>query len=316
MDYDDQTIGRIFTRRQALVATARAGLAASVTAALGRSAWGTTPATTAPAAGPTPAPAATRPAALVATPQLTEGPFFVDERLNRSDLVAGTDRPTVALAPPLWVTFTTYQLTGTTVAPLAGAYVDVWNADAHGVYSDEDDPMNPEVTAGQRWLRGYQVTDAAGRATFKTIVPAWYDGRTAHVHFKVRQFATATGNGINTATTRPAAQATAEFTSQLFFPDQMTDALFARAPYASRQGRRDVYNADDGVFTERLSDGSMAGSVMTLDPRPDPSGRGYTAAISLYLTDASLHGGPAGRRGPGGPGGGPGGPPPDGDFPW
>ncbi len=300
-DHDDATIGRIFTRRQALLATARAGLLAGGAAVLGR------PARSAAAAH---SPAATRPAALVACPQLTEGPFFVDEKLNRSDLTAGTTRPGVVRAVPLLLTVNVHKLTGTASAPLPGAHFDVWSADAHGIYSDEDDPMNPEVTAGQTWLRGYQVTDANGSATFRTIVPSYYNGRTAHIHFKVRQFVTATG----APATRPTAAATAEFTSQLFFDDKETDLIYARGPYAGR-GRRDTYNADDNVYTEPLADGSPAGAQMTLDLKDNPAGPGRTAAVTIYLTDASLHGGPSRR--PGGPGGhGPGGPPPDDFMPW
>jgi protocatechuate 3,4-dioxygenase beta subunit len=295
MDNDDATIGRILTRRQALLATARAGLVLGGVAVLGRAARA---ATTAPA---------TRPAALVAAPQMTEGPFFVDERLNRSDLVAGSTRPSVARGLPLALTVSVYKLAGTSAVPLPGATVDVWHADAHGIYSDEDDPMNPEVTTGQRWLRGYQVTDRAGRVAFGTIFPGWYDGRAPHVHFKVRQFAAA-------STTRPSG-ATAEFTSQWFFPDAVADAVYAHAPYNGR-GDRGTLNADDGIYGERLADGSPAGAQMTLALRDNPAGPGRAAAFALYLTEASLHAGPHDGGGPGGPGGGP--PPPlwdNGPFP-
>ena len=84
MDNDDAPIGRILTRREALLALAGTGLALTLARA-GR-ALGASPATA----------ATTKPAAVVACPQLTEGPFFVDERLNRSDLLAGTPRPSVA----------------------------------------------------------------------------------------------------------------------------------------------------------------------------------------------------------------------------
>jgi len=38
---------------------------------------------------------------LFASPALTEGPFFIDEKLNRSDLRTGTDRPSVVDGIPL-----------------------------------------------------------------------------------------------------------------------------------------------------------------------------------------------------------------------
>ncbi|WP_196760779.1 dioxygenase family protein, partial [Streptobacillus moniliformis] len=111
---------------------------------------------------------------------------------------------------------TLYRLTNGKFAPLSGATVDVWHADALGVYSDEDAPMNHENTAGQKWLRGFQVSDKNGLVTFQTIFPGWYRGRTTHIHFKVRE--TVKGQ-------------TKEFTSQLFFDDTLADTIFGKAPY-------------------------------------------------------------------------------------
>ena len=302
MDNDDQTIGRIFTRREALAAVGT-GLALTWVAGLGRVAR----AAALPAASP-----ATRPASIVACPRLTEGPFFVDERLNRSDLVAGTTRASVARGVPLLLTVGVHRLStglAAVATPLAGACVDLWHADAHGVYSDEDDPMNPEVTAGQKWLRGYQLTDPAGGVKFRTILPGWYDGRTPHIHFKVRQF---TAAATTTRPTTAPVAATAEFTSQLFFADAEIDRVYARPPYR-RRTQESVRNVDDGIYSEPLADGSPAGAQMTLALRDNPAGAGLAAAVTVYLTDASLHAGPEHR--PGG-GGGPDGPPPDGGFPW
>jgi hypothetical protein len=68
---------------------------------------------------------------------------------------------------------------------------------------------------------------------FTTVYPGWYDGRTVHIHFKVRGSAGA-GRGY-------------EFTSQLYFDDAFTDRVFARGPYA-RRGKRTVRNGGDGIF--------------------------------------------------------------------
>src|SRR5258706_14922 len=88
---------------------------------------------------------------------------------------------------------------GATTAPAEGATVEIWHCDAAGQYSDVSDPgFN---TKGQNWLRGAQVTDANGKATFTTIYPGWYRGRAVHIHFKVHP------------------DATKVFTSQLFFDD-------------------------------------------------------------------------------------------------
>lgn len=284
MDNDDAIVGRIFSRREALRTVAWAGAAAMFAGVGSRLVRGGTPATTQPRLP------------LVASPMLTEGPFFVDEKLNRSDLVGDTTRASVVDGLPLLLSLTLYTLKNDAYAPLSGAQVDVWHADAVGAYSDESHPMNHENTAGQTWLRGYQVTDAEGLASFRTIFPGWYPGRTPHIHFKVRQ---ALPNG----------KSTAEFTSQLFFQEADIDHIYANAPYTTNR-RRNTRNANDMVYNERQMDGSVAGSYMLLDLRPDTDGPGYTTQFPLILTDGNLRtGGP--RRREGGSGG-PGGPLPDG----
>ena len=67
-------------------------------------------------------------------------------------------------------------------APLAGALVEVWQADAWGDYT--------QVTAGKKddpgcLLRASLTTDAGGRYRFQTIVPGEYPGRPRHIHYRV-----------------------------------------------------------------------------------------------------------------------------------
>ncbi len=63
----------------------------------------------------------------------------------------------------------------TACEPAAGALLDLWHADDNGDYDNQ----------GYR-LRGHQFADAAGAWRFETIVPAAYQGRTRHFHFKVQ----------------------------------------------------------------------------------------------------------------------------------
>lgn len=297
MENDDATVGRIWTRREALKAAARAGLGLAVIGGAHKLGY----------ASPIPE---TQPKVhLVASPVLTEGPFFVDENLNRSDLIAGSTRHSVKNGIPLQVSFTLYKLSGDNYTLLKDAHIDVWHADAIGVYSDENNPMNHEVTSHQAWLRGYQVTDGTGSATFKTIFPGWYPGRTPHIHFKIRTYSSA-------------AKVTAEFTSQLFFKDADARRIYTVDPY-TLAGQRDTTNANDNVFNERQSDGSVAGERMLVDLKKGTGATGYSTQFTVVLTEANLHAGRGGRRGgppPGGgfggppPGGRPGGPPPDGGF--
>jgi protocatechuate 3,4-dioxygenase beta subunit len=186
-----------------------AGLAA---AAAGGAAWKTA---SGDAAGPTAV--ASGLVTCVLAPEMTEGPYYVSGAKVRSDITAG--KPGAPLALRLGVANVA------TCKPIAGAAVDVWHADAGGVYSDEQ----VEDTVGQTFLRGVQRTGVSGFATFRTIYPGWYPGRTVHIHVKVH----IGGNVVHTG--------------QLFFDDALTDAVYRRAPYAARPNR-DTRNANDSIY--------------------------------------------------------------------
>jgi protocatechuate 3,4-dioxygenase beta subunit len=164
------------------------------------------------------------------TPEQTEGPYFVDERLERSDVRAdpagGAVKPGALLTLGLGIA----AVDGARCMPLRGAIVDIWHCDAAGIYSDADDTRFS--TRGAKFLRGYQVTDANGRVRFTTIYPGAYPGRAVHIHFKVR--------------TQPAGRRL-EFTSQLYFDDALTDRVHAAKPYSGAPERR-TRNGRDGLY--------------------------------------------------------------------
>jgi protocatechuate 3,4-dioxygenase beta subunit len=172
--------------------------------------------------------------ACAVSPQIEEGPFFVDERLNRSDLTSETRRPGVVDGMPLRLMLTVLAVRGSACEPLAGAQVDLWQADASGLYSDEA----ALHTRGEHFLRGYQMTDAGGTVAFTTIFPGWYPGRAPHVHVKVR--ARSADGGVTQA-----------FTSQLYFAPAISNAVFAQGVYAAR-GSIDTTNARDQLFDQRM----------------------------------------------------------------
>jgi len=177
-----------------------------------------------------PARAAAAPSCVV-RPEQTEGPYFIDERLERPDIRSDPASGAVKAGVPLALTLVVSRVGKGACEPLAGARVDLWQCDAQGVYSDvEDRRFN---TVGQRFLRGYQVTDRGGEARFLTIYPGWYPGRTVHIHFKIR--------------TDPTAARGLAFTSQLYFDDALTDRVHTASPYAGR-GQRSTRNQDDGIF--------------------------------------------------------------------
>jgi protocatechuate 3,4-dioxygenase beta subunit len=209
--------------------------------------------------GVRPGRASAGPLPCVVRPQQTEGPYFVDEKLQRSDIrsdpATGEVRPGAMLA----LAFNVSTLRGGACAPLAGAVVDVWHCDATGIYSDARDPGGS--TVGQKFLRGAQTTDAAGLARFTTIYPGWYPGRAVHIHFKVR--------------TTPTAASGQEFTSQIYFDDAVTDQIYAQEPPYARRGQRRLRNEADGLFR------SGGRQLLAVVARAE---QGYTTSFDLALS--------------------------------
>lgn len=188
------------------------------------------------------------------TPEETQGPFWVDERLNRSDVRADSTTGAVEDGIPLTLTITLLDAGGS-CSPQAGAYVDIWHANAAGEYSDVSGQGNPD-NRGVDWLRGYQVSDADGQVTFTTIYPGWYTGRTIHVHFRVRTSLT-DGSEVN-------------FTSQLFFDESVNNAVVATSDY-QKSGTRTT-NATDNIYDAAL-----------LMPVTGSTSAGYTGAFTVNL---------------------------------
>jgi len=185
-----------------------------------------------------------------------EGPYHRDAQPVRRDIAE--DREGIALQLGI-------RLVGDDGTPITGGAVDVWQCDALGRYSGFLPPgpvavsaasaPRAEYLADQTFLRGRQPTDAAGMVEFRTIFPGWYPGRTVHIHLMVHVL------GIT-------------LTSQLYFPDAISDHVLALPPYDQRPGR-DTTNGTDEIFP---TGGDPA--VVDVGPIDD----GYRAAISLVLS--------------------------------
>jgi uncharacterized protein (TIGR03437 family) len=155
--------------------------------------------------------------------------------------------------------------------PLSGAWVDLWHCDAIGIYSDES-TYNPGggtgnvTTKGQRFLRGYQITDSNGQVNFTTIYPGWYAGRTIHIHARIRTW---TSTSYSTEL--------ADFVTQFFFDETINATVLAQAPYNTRTSPRDTTNATDSVFNSAANKNTM---LVTLTQ----TSSGYAAAITLDVS--------------------------------
>src|SRR5438552_8200918 len=152
----------------------------------------------------------------VLTPELTEGPYYIAGEKLRRDVREGH--------PGALLTLRLSILDAATCKPIQGASVDIWHADAAGNYSGFG------AGSGSRtFMRGIQKTDARGIASFRTVYPGWYQGRSVHIHVKVH----VRGNVVHTG--------------QLFFSDTLTDRVYRNVPY-SRRPSRTTRNASDSIF--------------------------------------------------------------------
>jgi protocatechuate 3,4-dioxygenase beta subunit len=183
-------------------------------------------------ASPATAHAAVIPSCVV-RPEQTEGPYFIDEKLNRSDIRSDPWDGSVKQGVPLRLAFHVSRVTGSACNPLSDVIVDVWQCDALGIYSDVRDMNAGFDTRGRKFLRGYQITNTNGIAEFLTIYPGWYPGRAVHIHFKIRG-ESSSRRGL-------------EFTSQLYFDESITDEVHKMTPYNSK-GRRSTTNDSDFPF--------------------------------------------------------------------
>jgi protocatechuate 3,4-dioxygenase beta subunit len=194
-----------FTRRSSL---ARFG--GLVAGALGVAGW------EAGSSGAGPAAVASGQVGCVLAPEQTEGPYYIPDELVRRNITEG--RPGTPLS------LRTFVVDASTCKAIKGAAVDVWHADASGVYSSFG-----AGSSSQTFMRGIQRTNAKGLSLFRSVYPGWYPGRTVHIHVKVHLGGTVVHTG------------------QLYFPDAVTDVAYRQAPYASRPNRS-TRNANDSVF--------------------------------------------------------------------
>lgn len=286
------SLQRQLTRRQAMRAAGAAG-----------SAYLLLPAWLGQLGGSATAQAAARCTTL--TPELTEGPYWVNTMLRRADV--RTNTPTAKTLPgvaqhgvPLKLTINVLDASNA-CKPLDGVAVDIWHANAHGVYSDETSQQagggtTGGDTAGQNFLRGYQITgeDAgpngsavAGQVGFTTIWPGWYTGRAIHIHVRVRKLSSS-GATI------------AGYTTQIFFSDADNDRVLTRAaPYRARVPQKDPTTDENDTVLQRADDATNIVSVT------GSASKGFAATFNIMLEESQATASGSLSRPSGGSGSGP-----------
>jgi protocatechuate 3,4-dioxygenase beta subunit len=210
------------------------------------------------------------------TPQQTEGPYFVDNMPNRSEITTDTTTGTVEEGIPLRLVINVYDVDGDdsgsnegSCDPLRGALVDIWHSDSQGIYSG----IQQQGTPGQNYLRGNQVTDENGTVQFTTVYPGWYEGRAIHIHIKVRTF-----EGSNE---------TFEWTSQFYLNDSITEQVHSQPPY-SDHGQPDITNEEDGIYTGASTDSLIQSNtgehlMLNMTRAGEEEGQGYLGRFNVVV---------------------------------
>ncbi len=199
-----------------------------------------------------------RAAQCVLTSRQVDGPYHITDAEERRDVRSG--KPGTDLVLRLKI------IDADSCAAIAGARTEIWSCDALGNYSGHPD-VDPNVPPGlggggvrvgqrrsagraaansgggrgghrdptgpQRFLRGFQVANDGGEVRFLTIYPGWYSPRAVHVHVKVHL------------------DEQELLTTQLYFPDELTDSIHRTEPYAARYPTP-FRNANDRVMHWRL----------------------------------------------------------------
>lgn len=243
----------------------------------------------------------------VLTGELTEGPYYLDGQLVRSDITEGL--PGV----PLTLRIGVQDIAS--CGQLVDAAVEIWHCDAQGFYSGiaGADPEGGSEAAGDdnadtTFLRGIQLTDADGIATFETVYPGWYSGRTVHIHMMVHvdgEIVNVTEDpDVSSSVTRGETYAGERtvHTGQLFFDDALSEEVFLTEAYLRSSEEGLITNDDDGIFGDH---GDEPGFLVEWSGSAE-AGIVGTILVGVDSTATSGQG-----MGGGGQGGGSAGPPSD-----
>ena len=176
------------------------------------------------------------PGSCAVSPSETIGPFLIQTpaQLVRASIIG--NRAGVALLMNL-----TIQDRSNGCTPLEGVFVDVWQCDRDGDYSQYGgSPLQQTDYRNETFLRGRQTTNANGQVSFISIFPGWYPGRAPHIHV---QILSSSGSSL--------------LVTQIAFPVDVYTAVYASAGY---HGAPDTSNTRDYIFADSLN-ANMADAV-------------------------------------------------------
>lgn len=178
----------------------------------------------------------------ILAPEVTAGPYYVQGEYFRTNVKETEHSDGVDL-------FLEVQYVDiSNCAPVPAVAVDVWNANATGVYSGIDVSGN-YGGVNSTFLRGVQLTDHEGIVQFETIFPGHYSGRATHTHLLAHTDTTLLPNGTISVFNKPVAHI-----GQLFYPESLRSAVEALSPYNTNTV--DATSNDDDMWSIVQTDSS------------------------------------------------------------
>ncbi|MBB2831663.1 UNVERIFIED_ORG: protocatechuate 3,4-dioxygenase beta subunit [Rhizobium esperanzae] len=168
----------------------------------------------------------------VATVAQTLGPCHVDDIPARQDVTEGKAGLPLRLAVRI--------VHAADCRPVENADIEIWHTDHRGIYSGREAAnmctLNDAEAISGLAFRGRQLTDAAGQASFLTVYPGWYKGRTPHVHCRIL----VEGREL--------------LVSQIYFDDALSDIVYGGHPDYFQRPPRDTRNDEDGLIPQDAVD--------------------------------------------------------------
>ncbi|KAE9401320.1 aromatic compound dioxygenase [Gymnopus androsaceus JB14] len=180
----------------------------------------------------------------VLAPELMEGPYYINNEMIRNNLIE--DQAGIRLTLDVAV------IDVTTCEPMEDVLVEIWAANATGIYSHGNFP-GATLQRNETFLRGGYPTGPDGLAELVTIYPGFYARRTAHVHAMIHMNWDKSENG-----TFVSSSGSVLHIGQFFFQEEWNDKVYATSPYTENTNKRTYNDEDKTVDDSEDADGNSA----------------------------------------------------------
>ncbi|KAI8265146.1 hypothetical protein K4K56_005213 [Colletotrichum sp. SAR 10_98] len=196
----------------------------------------------------------------------TIGPYYVEGELIRSNITEDQ----IGIPMHMEIQFVDVN----TCKPVPALFIDIWGANATGGYSGADSPAGFSGFGGlnSTFLRGIQITDEHGVASFDLIIPGHYYPRATHTHIVAWGNATTFANNADDLKGTVAGGLATDdtfvrYVGQLYYEQKLRDAVDPIWPYNTNTDKDNFKNVDDYILAENKTiNGNTVGDLGPYDP--------------------------------------------------